>query len=141
MVRRVCSGSLLLSFAFFHVAAPGRAQTAPAQSSAPSSAPVQVDPKVTAIAKDWLHRVQTANVDRSQLTDQMNAALTPALVQQVAAQLAPLGDPTAVSFVGSQTVQGVTIYHFVLTFKAGTVNEFLGIDAAGKIAGLRFTPA
>ncbi len=141
MVRRICSGSLLLSFSLLFFAAPGRAQTAPAQSSAPSSAAPQVDPKVTAIAKDWLHRIQTANVDRSQLTDEMNTALTPSLVQQVAAQLAPLGDPTAVSFVGSNTVQGVTIYHFVLTFKMVTINELLGIDAAGKIAGLRFTPA
>ncbi len=140
MVQRVCNGSLLLSFSLLLFAAPGRAQTAPTQSSVPSSAP-QVDPKVTAIAKDWLHRIQTANVDRSQLTDKMSAALTPALLQQVAAQLAPLGDPTAISFVGSETVQGITVYHFVLTFKAATVNEFLGIDSAGKIAGLRFTPA
>jgi hypothetical protein len=29
----------------------------------------------------------------------------------------------------------------VLTFKAVTINELLGIDASGKIAGLRFTPA
>ncbi len=92
------------------------------------------------MAKDWLHRIQTANVDRSQLTSEMSAALTPALVQQVAAQLGPLGDPTSVSFAGSQTAAGVTIYHFVLVFKAMTVNEFLGLDGTGKIAGLRFTP-
>lgn len=140
MVRRVCSGPLLLSFLLLLFAAPVRAQSVPAQSNVPTSAP-HVDPKVTAIAKDWLHRIQTANVDRSQLTDQMSAALTPSLVQMVAAQLAPLGDPTAVSFVASTTAQGITIYHFVLTFEAATVNEFLGIDGAGKIAGLRFTPA
>jgi hypothetical protein len=141
MVRCVCSSSLLLSFLILLFAAPGRAQTAPAQSSAPSSTAPQVDPKVTAIAKDWLYRIQTANVDRSQLTDQMSAALTPSLVQHVAAQLAPLGDPTTVVFVGSKTVQGVTVYQFVLTFKTATVNELVGIDSAGKIAGLRFTPA
>ncbi len=140
MLRRICCNSLLLCFSLLLFAAPGGAQTAPAQSSAPSPAP-QVDPKVTAIAKDWLHRIQTANVDRSQLTEQMSAALTPSLVQMVAAQLAPLGDPTAVSFVGSATAQGITIYDFVLTFGAATVNEFLGIDGAGKIAGLRFIPA
>jgi hypothetical protein len=137
--RRICSISLLLAFSLLLFAAPGRTQTAPAQSGAPFVAP-QVDPKVTAIAKDWLRRIQTATVDRSQLTDEMSAALTPSLVQQVAAQLAPLGDPTAVSFVGLQTVQGIAIYHFLLTFKAATFNEYLGIDGAGKIAGLRFTP-
>ncbi len=140
MVRRICSGSLILLFSLVLFAAPGRAQTAPAPSSAPSSAAAQIDPKVAAIAKDWLHRIQTGNVDRSQLTNEMSAALTPALVQQVAAQLAPLGDPTSVSFVASQTVGAVTIYHFLLTFKTATVNEFLAIDGAGKIAGLRFTP-
>jgi hypothetical protein len=117
------------------------AQPAPAASTAPSPAAAQVDPKVTALATDWLHRIQTANVDRSQLTSEMNAALTPALVQQVSAQLASLGEPTNVSFVGSQTAQGITIYHYVLVFKAMSVNEFLGLDSAGKIAGLRFTPA
>lgn len=140
MLRRACSGSLVLSFSLLLLPSPGRTQSAPTQSSAPSSAAAQIDPKVTALAEDWLHRIQTGNVDRSQLTSEMSTALTPALVQQVAAQLAPLGDPTAVSFAGSQAVQGITIYHFVLTFKAATVNEFLGIDAAGKIAGLRFTP-
>jgi hypothetical protein len=112
VIRRVCSGSLLWSFSLVLFAAPSRAQTTPAPSSAPSSAAAQVDPKVTAMAKDWLHRIQTANVDRS-----------------------------AVSFVGSQSVQAITIYHFVLAFKAGNVNELLGVDGAGKIAGLRFTPA
>lgn len=140
MVRRICSGSLILVFSFVFFASPGRAQTAPAQSSAPSSPAAQIDPKVAAMAKDWLHRIQTGNVDRSQLTNEMSAALTPALVQQVGAQLAPLGDPTSVSFVGSQTAGGITIYQFVLTFKASTVNEYIGIDGAGKIAGLRFTP-
>lgn len=138
MIRRICTGSLILSFSLVFFASPGRAQTA--QPSAPSSPAAQIDPKVTAMAKDWLHRIQTANVDRSQLTNEMSAALTPALLQQVAAQLAPLGDPTSVSFVASQTVGAVTIYHFLLTFKTATVNEFLAIDGAGKIAGLRFTP-
>jgi hypothetical protein len=140
VIRRICSGSLLLSFLFLLSAPPGRAQTAP-PSGAPSSAPAQVDPKVTAVAKDWLHRAQTANIDRSQLTDSMSTALTPAIVKQVAAELAPLGDPTAFTFVESQSVQGIAIYHFVLTFPAGTLNEYIGIDGTGKIAGLRFTPA
>lgn len=140
MVRRICIGSVLVFVSLLLFAAPGATQTAPPPSSAPPIPLPQVDPKVTAIAKDWLHRIQTANVDRSQLTDQMSAALTPSLVQQVAAQLAPLGDPTAVSFIGFQTAGGITVYHFLLTFKSATLNEFLGIDAAGKIAGLRFTP-
>jgi hypothetical protein len=70
----------------------------------------------------------------------MSAALTPDLVKQVSVQLAPLGDPTAVLFVGSQSTQGVMLYQFLLTFKSVTLNEYLAIDAKGKIAGLRFTP-
>jgi hypothetical protein len=64
-------------------------QTAP--SSAPSAAATDADAAVAARAKDWLHQIQTGKIDRSQLTDKMNAALTDSMLAQVSAQLAPLG--------------------------------------------------
>jgi hypothetical protein len=112
----------------------------PSVSPAPVSSQV-VDPKIEAMAKKWLSDVQKGQIDRSQLTDEANTAFTPALVQQVSAQLAPLGNPTAFSYVGSTSMQGVNIYQFRVTFASGQLDEFLGLDAAGKIAGLRFTPA
>jgi hypothetical protein len=117
------------------------AQTAAPAAAASPAAAATVDPKIEALAKEWLDRVQTGNIDRSQFTDQMNAALTPALVKQVSAQLAPLGKPTAFAYVGSQTVQGSMVYEFRVTFASVQLNEDLAIDAAGKISGLRFTPA
>lgn len=145
MFRRVFSGLLLLAISAFSAYAPASAQSAPPQPVAPASATpapatAQVDPKVMAMAKDWLQRIQTGNVDRSQLNDQVNSLLTPSVVQQVAAQLGPLGNPKTFSYVTSTMVNGVTIYVFLLTFKDGSMNEFLGIDGAGKIAGLRFKP-
>jgi len=118
------------------------AQTAsPTQTSAASPSPQAADPKIVAMAKDWLDRIQANNIDRSALTDEVNSALTPALVQQVSAQLAPLGKPTAFEYLGSQVVQGVTVYRFEATFASTKLYELLGIDASGKIAGLRFIPA
>jgi len=120
----------------------GAQTAAPTQTPAASPSPQTVDPKIAAMAKDWLDRVQANNIDRSALTDQANSAFTPALVQQVSAQLAPLGKPTTFEYMGSQAVQGMMAYRFEATFASQTkLDEILVIDSSGKIAGLRFTPA
>ncbi len=111
----------------------GAAQTpAPA---APAAASATVDPKIEAMAKDWLHRAQTNTLDRSQMTDQMSAQLTPDVTQKVASQLATLGDYESFTYVETTPSDGLTVYHFVVAFKPITLNEFLALTPDGKIAG------
>ena len=116
----------------------------PAASASPvasASPAVALDPAIMARAKEWFHRFQVADIDRSQLTSAANSALTDTLVKQLATQIGPLGDPSEFGFVQKQTVGPDTIYLFLLKFKAGSVLYQFGLDATGKIAGLRLMPA
>jgi hypothetical protein len=106
------------------------------------TAPPDPNPDITARAKDWLHRVQTGNIDRSQLDATMNNALTPDLVKQASGQLSPLGDPVTFTFVSTQPVRDdITAYVYHATFKSGALNEVFALHKDGKIAGIQFTPA
>jgi len=105
-----------------------------------------VDPKVQALAKDWLIRTQQANPDRSQLEKRINAVLTPALISGAAKSLAPLGPLTGFTFVRSSTIVGPMThkrfqqYTFLATFRHAKLNWFIVLDDAGKIAGIEFAP-
>lgn len=132
-----------LAFAVFALAlfaAPlaAQAQSAP---SAPAAAPTTPsDAVVTGWARDWLRSMQTGTIDRTQLTDEMNAALTPDTVRSVQAQLASLGQPIAVTLQRKATANGYIGYYFALRFDSGIWIEHLVLDANNKIAALRFTP-
>lgn len=92
-------------------------------------------------AKEWLHRIQTGTIDRTQLDDQMNTLLSDSLVTQVAAQIGPLGEPSTLTFVDQRRIGTATAYRFLATFKAAKLYELLALNDAGKISGLRFLPA
>lgn len=115
------------------------AQTA-SPSPAASVAPTE-DPAITARAKDWLHRLETNDIDRAQLNAQMSDVLTPDRAKQFAAQLGVLGDPTSFTFVSRQMMSGFTVYTYRAVFKGGVLNETFALDSAGKVAGLRLTPS
>jgi hypothetical protein len=138
----LAGGFALLALSLLLTTAPGAAQT-PAPSMAPSSSPAAAataDPKIQALAKTLLHQAQTNTLDHALLTDQMIAALTPDLTKKLADQMGPLGEPTAMTFVTSQSTQGLMVYKFTVAFSAGTITELFGLDAQGKVAGLRFAP-
>lgn|GEM_PF-1843584 len=124
------------------------ATPAPAASAAASSAPTAVpapaataDPAITARAQEWLHRIQTANLDRSQLTPEADAAFTDSLIKQVAAQVGPLGDPVSFTFVNSKVVSPNTAYVYKVSFKDTAFYYIFALAASGKISGLRLVPA
>jgi len=114
----------------------------PAASPAATGTPIAENPAVTARAKEWLHRTQTGNIDRTQFDAQMNAALTDAKIKQAAAQLAPLGDPTEFAFEKGMKVGVYTVYIYRVTVPTGIFYWWFGLDADHKIAGmyLRATP-
>jgi len=120
-------------------AAPGSSAAASPAPDA-SSAATQVDPAVLVRAKDWLHRIQAAKVDRAQLDTQMNALFTDSVITQIATQLGPLGEPSGFTFIAKRRVGTNTGYRFLVTFKAVKLYEILAIDDTGKISGLQFLP-
>ncbi|HTA40784.1 MAG TPA: hypothetical protein VK760_17000 [Candidatus Acidoferrales bacterium] len=106
------------------------------------AAPAATDQASTlALAKEWFHRVQTGDIDHSQLNDAANMSLDADSVKELSAQVAPLGAP--VTFVQQQvgSLGGNTSYTYALSFKDGTKIAFiLLVDGNGKIAGISVQP-
>jgi len=71
----------------------------------------------------------------------MSAALTDAQAKQLSTQLAPLGSPTAFTFIDSQVAQGVTVYRYRATFKSVTATWAFALDSDGKIGGMFLRPS
>lgn len=96
------------------------------------------DPKITALAKQWVKRVQTGTVDRTQLTAEMSKALTPVLVKNVAAQFGALGPLTSIAYRSKKVVNGITVYTYALAFGPSKLTLTIGLDGTGKIAEIFF---
>jgi len=136
--------SAFLALAICAAALPAWATgTTPSPSPSASAAAVDAgDPAVATRAREWLHRLQTGDIDRSQLDAQMQSLFTPATAAAAAAQFRPLGDPTAFSYVTKQIVaDDNTAYIYRVVFKSGIYNEVFVLDKAGKISGLQLPPA
>jgi hypothetical protein len=116
------------------------AQASPTAAPTAAAATDAGDAAVTARAKDWFHQIQTGKIDRSQLDDKMNAALTDSKLAQVSAQLSPLGNPSAFTLSKKMTQGSVNIYVFALQFPSLTFYETFAVDPDGKIAGILLTP-
>lgn len=112
-----------------------RAQSGRTPTPAPGPSPSAA---VTTSAKDWFHRLQTGNVDRTQFNAQMKAAFTDDQQKQITSQFKALGEPATFTFVDSRIIQGITVYRYSVTFKSGApaCAWFYSVDGDGKIAGL-----
>lgn len=98
------------------------------------------DPAVTARLRDWIGRMESGNVDRSQLTPHLSAHFTPALVATIKTEIAPLGAPQQLLYVGKNVTPRGTIYAYRAVFAAATFNVHIAIDPQGRLAGLTMTP-
>ncbi len=105
------------------------------------SPPPVADAAITTRAKDWLHRVQSGDIDRTQLNGQMNAVLTDAAIKGAATQFGPLGSPGNFTLVDMRTVAGSNAYLYRATFATTSLFWLFSVDQSGKIDGLRFLPA
>jgi hypothetical protein len=115
---------------------------APAATQAAATASPSPDPAVTARVKTFYHALVTGTIDRSQLSGQANAKLTDQTVKDVAAKLAPLGDPITFEFVKSEQQGGSMLHAYLLGFGNGQKLEFVvGFDAQGKVSALALQPA
>ena len=116
------------------------ASASTAASASPAPGPT-LDPAITAKAKEWLHRFQTGDLDRSQLSSQMNTALTADVVRQLKDELSPLGDAQSFKITSQQSLgEGITAYVYRVTFKSSSIDEIIAFDGNGKISGFRLTP-
>ncbi|MBV9972414.1 MAG: beta-lactamase family protein [Candidatus Eremiobacteraeota bacterium] len=105
----------------------------------PTPAPNE-DLSVTARAKEWIGRIQTGRIDRSQLSATMSKALTPDLVAGAKAQFGRLGPARTLTYLGKSTQGASTVYVYRVDFARDSLNLILSIDVAGKIDGLLFRP-
>ena len=98
------------------------------------------DPAVTARLRDWVGRLESGNLDRSQLTPRMSAHLSPSMVAEIKTEMAPLGAPQQLLYVSKSVTPRGTIYTYRAVFAAATFNLHIAIDTQGKIGGLTMTP-
>lgn len=103
--------------------------------------PEEENPAITARVRQAVEWALTGKFDRSQLTPQMNAALTPAMVAQVAQGLHSLGKLQSLIYKGKRTLQGQAVYVYAAQFAHGNLNVFYTLDAQGKISGFLLRPA
>jgi hypothetical protein len=91
-----------------------------------------------ALAKEWFHRFQTGDIDRSQLDQRINKELTQAMIRKEEATLKAYGTPLSFVYERSDPVDGATGYTFLLDFKSGRIVEAIALHPDGKIAGIDF---
>ncbi len=70
----------------------------------------------------------------------MNAAVPDAIVQLVAGEYGPLGEPIAFTFVRRAHVRGGTAYVYRATFASQAVTWIFAIGDDGKVIGFHFYP-
>jgi hypothetical protein len=119
----------------------GSAAASPA--AAPSAKPAALtgDAAVAARAKAWLGRLQKGDIDRSQLTPEMDAALTAEVIANLRDHFGPLGPPQSFALKGKNALGGITGYVFRVAWAGGTADFTFAVDdASGKIAGLTLRP-
>jgi hypothetical protein len=99
------------------------------------------DQKVLDRAKTWYGMMQTGKIDRTQLTKDMNDALTPEKVAAISQQLKPFGAPSSFTQKDSSVVGSYTVYHYNVGISGGVLVMTFALDKSGQIAGLNLRPA
>lgn len=133
LANSVDSPPVIVSTAAFNALNPaiGAAQDKPAAGE---------DRKITTLAQEWTHRVQTGDIDRTQLTAKLSAAIPPDAVGAIKAQMSALGVPKSFIYRGKVAYGGVTVYKYRIQFNGAAITLLIGLDNQGKIAALDFRP-
>lgn len=127
----------VLNSAFFAdvptiAAAYGGAPAAP--STAPTAAPGD-DPAIDRLVRRFWDQLASGDVDRSVLTPDFAAQLTPDNLAQVRASIAMLGEIRSFTFVGTTRADKMSTYRYILQFAGGAEPEWdVTITADEKIA-------
>lgn len=118
------------------------APTAPPEPGGSSAAPAATpNAELLARAKSWFEQLQAGKIDRTQLATATNGALTDAQVQEVHQMIGSLGTPMSFEQQHAMSQNGMAYAIYLVTFADGKkLNFAFGVDAQGKVAGLRLTP-
>jgi len=100
--------------------------------------PSQSDRAASGRAKEWLGRIERGDVDRTQITDQLGAVLTDAVVKSAGGMLRSYGTLRSLDLISVDEDASGRSYSFKAAFSKKTVTWIMGIDALGKISSLYF---
>jgi CubicO group peptidase (beta-lactamase class C family) len=98
------------------------------------------DPAIRVRARDWLERLRTGKLDASQLTPQMGAALTPAVLKNAAKFLSAAGAITGFKLAGFTREGEYRVFTYTATTATTQMAFSFTLDRQDKIAGLFLTP-
>ena len=122
---------LLFQRIFELVERPSAAQIAQQENPVPNE-----DPKIRAVAQRWLARLQTGQIDPSELTAGAARVVTPAAARAATIAASAIGKPRAFIYEGV-TYRGRALrYSYRLTFASATVLYDIVINDRGKIEAL-----
>jgi len=124
------------------LADPTYATASPTPTSSAVVLPTPSDDKaVAARAREWFGRLQRGDIDRAQLTNDMNDGLPGDKAVQLSALLKPLGTPQSFTLI-YKTQQGkFTVYRYHLEVTGGALTFTFVLDPEAMIAGLFVTKA
>jgi len=100
----------------------------------------QDDPAVYALAMKMWDQMISGKMDRSLLSPEMNAAMTPELLASVAPQFQPLGKLESLTLLERTSIDGGSRYLYESHFSSGTHKIEIFITADGKVGGYHVTP-
>jgi hypothetical protein len=113
-----------------------------APAAVPGQATTPTDKSVEAIALQWFGRLQTGQVDRTQLTPEYSAQLTSDLVQKMSAYLTKYkygAAPIGARILRTRVIGDQTFYDVKLIFPRGdSASILLGFNKNEKITGIAF---
>jgi hypothetical protein len=132
---------LFVAAAFVGAVLTGSVAIAPAAGTVPVGA--QTKKSVEALALQWLERMRTGQIDRTQLTASYSAQLTNDAVQEMSRYLNEHkygASPTSAEILRTRTIGEQTFYLVKLIFPRGdAASLLLGFNMEGKITGITLT--
>jgi len=98
------------------------------------------EPEVTATVKTIFAEAQQGRYDASLYTPELGAIIAKGVPGTFTQQLQAFGKLQAIELTGHRTPKDARIYRYRLTYENETVTVDCVYNAAGQIAGLRFSP-
>ena len=110
--------------------------TAAADQSSPVPAAASTpEPSLTARFATFIATVLAGQLPASGITDTMKTAFTPAIVEQVKTNFAPLGSFQRLQFTREDGAAGFQRFHYIAIFDKGTQAVIFVLDSNQNIAG------
>jgi len=94
------------------------------------------DPAITALAREWLHRLQTGQIDATALAPSFARQLTHAAAREMAGDLSRFGKPRAFVYEGMEYRARVFGYSYEVRFDDAIFSLDVVLNVSGQIVGL-----